>query len=86
MPCTGAVVPGALAYRWPVVKHSSYFFLWGTETDISLMTSSTASSAADPEVAAFDGINGRAPDFGPPLAAGALSIFRRFAEGSEPWI
>lgn len=42
----GAVVPGALAYKWFAVIHISNFFLWGTDTEISLTTSSTGSSAA----------------------------------------
>jgi hypothetical protein len=67
----GAVVPGARAYRWFAVKHSSNFFRCGTETDISLTSSSTGSSAAFTFAAT-------------PLVAVVLSTFLRFCAGSSP--
>lgn len=42
----GTVVLGVRAYRWFAVKHNSNFFLWGTDTEISLISSSIGSSAA----------------------------------------
>lgn len=79
MPDTGDVVPGARAYRWPPVKHRSNFLRWGTETEMSLISSSTSSFAR----LSTEFVT--APLDAWPVRDGSFPTRRRFWAGSSAW-